>query len=141
MTDMIAPQLDWDRSRRISNAIGAGMRHCWWNARRALRTRPELEHGRYVEGYVVTLDHLLPVEHGWVEHDGVIIDPTLYHTPCVYFPGLRFTKAEIAAVRGYKPIAWQYGWAGEESPQYHAAYARALAFVGEHLQLRRVDND
>ncbi len=30
------------------------------------------------------------IEHGWIEKDGMVIDPTLPTDEIVYFPGLRF---------------------------------------------------
>ena len=91
----------------------------------------------YVEGMAVFGG--LPVEHGWVEKDGVIVDPTLPLKPGVYFPGLRFRgELEVAeALRIPKatytsdlPIFYRFGWGGVDSPEFRAALIAAYRYVG-----------
>jgi len=70
----------------------------------------------YVEGMAVLGG--LPIEHGWVEKEGVIIDPTLPDDQGEYFPGLRFqgecglAKALQRFKRRELPFFYHYGWGG-----------------------------
>ena len=65
-------------------------------------TVPELAGAVYVEGYAVierASGRGLVIEHGWIEHDGRIVDPTLHgERETAYFAGLRFTLPERLAV-------------------------------------------
>jgi hypothetical protein len=96
----------------------------------------------YVEGIVVEVMEGggFPFEHGWVEKDGEIIDPTLPSHELVYFPGLRFVGvlglAEALAIPkpDYTsedfPIFYRFGWGGADSPVSSQARREAhrLAF-------------
>ena len=48
---------------------------------------PEFEQATYVEGIV---NFGVPLEHGWIQFEGEIIDPTLPTGNMICFPGLRF---------------------------------------------------
>jgi hypothetical protein len=81
----------------------------------------------------------LPIEHGWVEKDGVIVDPTLPLDKGVYFPGLRFkgqrglAEALRIAKPGYTtelPIFYRFGWGGVDSPEFRAALIAAYRHAG-----------
>lgn len=79
-------------------------------------------------------------EHGWVEKDGVIIDPTLPNDDLDYFPGLRFkgqqglAKAMQISKPKYTvedlPIFCRFGWGGVDSPKFRAAMIAAYRYVG-----------
>lgn len=99
---------------------------------------PEYNKADYVEGYAV-IDGEFCIEHGWVEQDGVVIDPTLPHDDIVYFPGLRFTGGLgiSEALRIPKedwceelPIFYRFGWGGIESPEFRAAIVAAYRHAG-----------
>ena len=83
------------------------------------------------------------IEHGWVEQDGVVIDPTLHDEGIVYFPGLRFTgergiaKAmEIPKEKWCKdlPFFFRFGWGGIESPEFRAAIVAAYRYAGWRIR-------
>ena len=53
---------------------------------------------RYCEGAdIAVIEGVMVIEHGWVERDGMVVDPTLPRDNMVYFAGLRFRgQTEIA---------------------------------------------
>ena len=121
-------------SARMAEKVGAEPKQCFLNAWQALQCEHELEGGLYVEGWAVTDDDALVIEHGWLELGGEIVDPTVYDPPArAYFPVLRFdrdqARAELAANDGELPIVWRYGQ-GAASPEYRQAYEDALEFSG-----------
>jgi hypothetical protein len=70
------------------------------------------------------------MEHGWIEFDGEIIDPTLPTDRIVYFPGLRFdggqglsTAFKIPKPKGNHdlPIFYRFGRCGSDSPEFSSA--------------------
>jgi len=74
-----------------------------------MHERPGL---RYVEGWIISDVNGLLIEHGWLETDTAIIDPTLYRRPpLAYFAGLVFTPAQASSTlqalgNGELPLAW-----------------------------------
>lgn len=130
---MSTKTLDTALSAQLAKTVRAPSKECWLNAFRAMHERPGL---RYVEGWCV-LNGLL-VEHGWLETDTAIVDPTLYrHPPARYFAGLVFTPAAASSTlqvlgTGELPIAWHMRQAPEFAP-YKAAFDAALAYsiIGE----------
>jgi hypothetical protein len=81
-----------EKSKRLKGAIRARAQQCYANAWDAIETQEEYQHATYVEGMAVARG--LVIEHGWVEQDGEIIDPTLPDAGVTYFPGLRFEGRE-----------------------------------------------
>ena len=77
-----------EESKRVGKVVRAKPRQCYRNALRVVTQVPEYTRADYVEGMAVVDG--LPVEHGWVEIDGAILDPTLPTEEVAYFPGLRF---------------------------------------------------
>ena len=74
------------------------------------------------------------IEHGWLELDGEIIDPTLVADPVEYFAGLRFSEREtwqLAGKLGGFPLFYGYGWGGWDSLEFRAAREAAEAFAAE----------
>ncbi len=78
------------------------------------------------------------IEHGWVERDGEILDPTLPREEIVYFSGLRFEgeKGIAEAMRRPKligkddlPFFYRYGWGGHDSPEFCEARRRGQAYA------------
>ena len=79
------------------------------------------------------------IEHGWVEKDGVVVDPTLPRDNLVYFAGLRFQgQRELAeamqtpkpSYTEHLPIFYRFGWGGIESPEFRAALVSANRYAG-----------
>jgi hypothetical protein len=88
--------LNREISLALAESIGALPRQCWRNAALALVS---LGRGMYVEGVAVTLG--LPMEHGWVEVDGQIVDPTWTSVPsAVYYPVFSYTLDEVMLSTG-----------------------------------------
>ena len=87
----------------------------------------------YVEGYALSGSPLKQVEHGWVEYEGQIIDPTFPKGVARYEPGLRFTGKELHEAMDTisknlhtadLPIFYRLGWGGSESPEMMLANKR-----------------
>jgi hypothetical protein len=133
-------KLDRELSQQIAEANGAINKRCWRNAFLGLGDLPGAV---YVEGWVVTHNGML-AEHGWLEFEGRIVDPTpvyLENPPATYFPGLRFSAEEARQVLetrsdtcepGDLPLAWRFGWGGMDAPEYRAAFEAAWAYVKAH---------
>ena len=131
--------LDRELSQRLAQAIDAEDQACWRNAFLCLA---HLDGAVYVEGWAVTRGSV-PREHGWLEVNGCIVDPTpayLEDTPAVYFPGLRFTAEEARRTvetrsstcePGDFPLAWRFGWGGADAPEYRAAFDAAWTYAQE----------
>jgi hypothetical protein len=120
-------------SKRAGKKVKAAPNACWQNAYRALMQLPELSSGCYVEGWIVNIEIPVPLEHAWIELAGQIIDPTpvMWRETHAYFPGLRFTKAEVLqTVRDETelPIASRFGAEGIKSPAYRTAWKQAFFF-------------
>lgn len=88
------------------------------------------------------------IEHGWVEHDGVVIDRTLTADDIAYFPGLRFTGGLgiSEALQIPKPdwcedlpILYRFGWRGVESPEFRSAIDAAYRYVGMEEMAKRYE--
>jgi hypothetical protein len=129
-------------SKRAGNLIRAKKQACYLNAFRVIQEVPGYRAATYVEGMVVQVVEGggFPFEHGWVEKDGEIIDPTLPAHELVYFPGLRFVGvrglAEALAIPkpDYTtedfPFFYRFGWGGADNPEFSQARREAyrLAF-------------
>lgn len=134
---------DITESKRVAEIIGAVGKQCYYNAFRVVFDIPEYSKADYVEGYAVYDSGL--IEHGWVEKDGVIVDPTLPQDDMTYFPGLRFrggTGVSEAMLEIPKPkyttvdlpIFYRFGLGIQEHPGMKAAWDAALA-----TQKQRID--
>lgn len=125
-------------SERVSKALRAKKQHCYRNAFRLIQEMPEYSNADYVEGIAVAAGGF-PIEHGWVEKDGVIIDPTLPNGPLAYFPGLRF-GGQLGLAKALHipklprtndlPFFLRFGWGGIDSPEFRAAQSAAQRFLG-----------
>jgi len=133
---------DTIESARVGKLVRAKSRQCYLNAFRVIQQVREYAQADYVEGMAVTGG--LAIEHGWVEKDGTIVDPTLPSQEMVYFPGLRFrgehglAKAITIPKPDYTeedlPFFYRFGWGGIDSPEFRMALVAAYRFVGcEHL--------
>jgi|ERR1043165_5172557 hypothetical protein len=123
-------------SLRLQKAVKAKHKQCFINAVRVVWNVREYHRATYVEGIAV-VDGMC-IEHGWVEHDGEILDPTLPQEDMIYFAGLRF-EGEPGIAEGIKrpkpkgaedlPFFYRYGWGGKDSPEFCQAWQQALEFV------------
>jgi hypothetical protein len=129
---------DTVESKRIGRLLRAKKQQCYRNAFRLIQEVPEYSDADYVEGIAVVAAGFL-IEHGWVEKDGVIIDPTLPDNPINYFSGLRFhgqlglakamTIPKLSHTKDL-PIFFRFGWGGIDSPEFRAAQAAANRHIG-----------
>lgn len=142
--------VDYELSQQIAEAVKAELKACWRNAFMGLYELPD---ATYVEGWAVTLWGLLVIEHGWLEYQGKIVDPTAALWDelrgMVYFPGLRFDRDQAregmeksaTCEPGDLPIAWRYGWGGFQSKDYKASYEAALAYIQKMRDEEGSSND
>jgi hypothetical protein len=137
ITNSVASTKNVEESARLGREVGAVAQQCFRNAFKVIEYVPGYENAWYVEG-VVACGPLL-TEHGWVERDGEVLDPTRPDGRMAYFPGLRFRgQAGVAeALRLPKPsrtdpdlpFLYRFGWGGYESPEFRRAWEDARAFV------------
>jgi hypothetical protein len=138
---------DTVESKRVSKLIRAKEKHCYYNAFRVIQEVPEYAAADYVEGMAVFGGP--PIEHGWVEKDGVIVDPTLPLKEVAYFPGLRF-RGQHASAEAFKipkpsytkdlPIFYRFGWGGVDSPEFRAALVAAYRHAGMEQIAQQYEN-
>jgi hypothetical protein len=76
-------------SMRVRRLVRSRPKQCYLNAARVVLFVPKYADADYVEGLAV-IGKALVIEHGWVERDGMIVDPTRPRDEMDYFPGLRF---------------------------------------------------
>jgi hypothetical protein len=129
-------EVDCELSRRVAEAVGGKPQSAWRTACLALRSHLQLEKGFYVEGWAVTLDNLLVIEHGWIELVGRIVDPTRWASELAYYPVLRFDKDQLlqALVDCPRlPIAWHRGARLQDNPAYHRSWQEACALAQSQL--------
>ena len=129
--------IDFDTSAKLAGLIQAMPRQCWKNAIKAL---PLLPGGRYVEGCLVDG---FPIEHGWCEWEGKIVDPTLYNdleTPYFYLPGVKYTFEDVVKRVPKKsvtlPLVYHEkgaGFGGFGVKSYLDAYNQALGLFGSKI--------
>ena len=126
-------------SKRVGKIIRAKGQQCYYNAFHVIQEVPEYADADYVEGLAVP-NGGLPIEHGWVEKDGVVIDPTLPEREAVYFAGLRF-RGGVPLAKALRipkpeyttedfPIFHRFGWGGIDSPEFRAALIAAYRHAG-----------
>lgn len=124
--------LDLVRSKDIAKKIGARAKQCFYNAYKALDYLPA--EARYIEGWI--LKDLL-IEHAWIDLDGAIIDPTLWHSqPVTYYPGISLSEAELLALvvkHGDLPVAYRL-LGTDKYPAYKAAFDQAIADFNKSIE-------
>jgi hypothetical protein len=134
--------LDMLTSLLASTAIDANPHSCFENALK-LFLEPDIgplwRHARFVEGWYVIdeQDEVIVNEHGWLELDGRIIDPTVVillppETPVYYFAGVTRSWEEIQLLTHKKQVWFPYvrnvgtyGTDGLGHPHYKAAHDAA----------------
>ncbi len=125
---------DIAESKRVGKLVRSISKQCYLNAFRVVHNVPEYAKADYVEGMAVLGG--MPIEHGWVEIDGVIVDPTLPMHHGEYFPGLRFSGQYglAEALQRFKstelPFFYHFGWGGVDSPEFKAALIAAYRHAG-----------
>ena len=130
---------DIDESKRVKELVMSKAKQCYVNAARVVMGVAEYADAEYVEGLAV-IEKVFVIEHGWIEKDGVIIDPTLPDKPLDYFPGLRFKglRGVAEALKVPKPertsedfpIFFRFGWGGIDSPEFRSALVEAYRYAG-----------
>jgi hypothetical protein len=125
-------------SKRTGSLVRSEGKQCYLNAFRVIQEVEEYADADYVEGGAV-IGGVMVIEHGWVEKDGVIVDPTLPRDNLVYFAGLRFCgqrgiaeamQTPKPSYSEHLPIFYRFGWGGVESPEFRAAMAGAYRYAG-----------
>lgn len=134
-------------SRRVRKMVRARSKKCYLNAMRVISDVPGYQEADYVEGYAVIPGRIC-IEHGWVERDGEITDPTLPDADITYFPGLRF-KGNLGIAKALQipkedwckdlPIFHRFGWGGIESPEFRSAIVAAYRYVGMEDTAKRYE--
>jgi len=86
-----------EKSREIARKINSRPGECFYNASTGSNS---VDNGQYVIGYVWDRHKKYAIEHGWIESDGEIIDPTLILLDnniklSRYFPVLHFNHEEM----------------------------------------------
>lgn len=125
-----------EKSLRLAKDKRANVkkRQCYYNAFKAVQYVPEYAEAVYVEGIAVFREGL-PIEHGWIECDGEIIDPTLPTEDLLYFPGLRcegqlgISKIMVATESVGVPLFYAFGWGGRDLPGFQKARRLALEYA------------
>lgn len=123
-------KVDRDLSRRLAESTATKPRSAWRTAWRALQSHTDLENGFYVEGWAAPLDGSRVFEHGWLEIDGRIVDPTRWESQLAYFPVLRFDRDQVcdaSANRPELPVTWRYASRQRINPAYRRAWHAAHA--------------
>ena len=133
-----------ERTRRL---VRAKSKQCYLNAFRVIQEVEEYADADYVEGLAV-IQGVIVIEHGWVEKDGVVVDPTLPRDNLTYFPGLRFKgqwglaeamKIPKPSYSEHLPIFYRFGWGGIESPEFRAALVAAYRYAGMESLAKRYE--
>jgi len=90
--------LDQSASLELAKQIGSRANRSFDNAYRAVLV---IEGASYVQGFLVTSTTSEPIEHGWIESEGRVLDPSLPHLPdplaLQYFPAQRLSRKQLAA--------------------------------------------
>ena len=133
---------DEQLSRTISNIVRAKIKACWENSIRgafALAKRSPDEMVWYVEGFVYDEQFRIYYEHGWIETETMILDPTRVLHQNIgyeYFPGAFFQigkdLVDKKKAKGMLPLVRSCGAGG----MAHSGYKQSLASV--HLRWKEL---
>lgn len=102
---------------------------------------PEYVDAAYVEGVAVIGG--LAIDHGWIESDDEIVDPTLPEGSLVCFPGLILDgQRGIAETMmlpaqdgcGDLPLLNRFGWGGADSAEFRRAREGAQCLVERNAE-------
>jgi len=87
-----------DLSIQVKRLIKSVPKQCYKNAFMAINRIDLLAGALYVEGWGVTEGiHSLAIEHGWIELNNKIIDPTIPGEILEYYPVKKYTRDEMRA--------------------------------------------
>lgn len=131
---------DHAESHRVARLVRPRVSQCHHNAYRVLETLPDYADAVYVEGIAIRSGES-PMEHGWLERDGKIIDPTIPDDQAgPYFAGLRFVgrqgfwEAQRSTPMGEDkvlvPFFYRLGFGGSDSPEMRDAWRQAWEWLG-----------
>lgn len=121
------------RSAELSERCRAVIKECYKNSVLALPLVMTDEPAEYVEGYVIDTDIGFPFEHGWIETETEILDPTLIKldddlSRYVYVPASRFTYAEI--MDEFDVDGMMLPITDMRSPNQQQAFLAAMEYLG-----------
>jgi hypothetical protein len=97
---------DVELSKQLAQECDAQSKECYKNSVMALS---RVEGGKYVEGYFVIdfeAGFQFPIEHGWIDKDGTIIDITLPDDEGIYIPANSWNFKEVMAKVGGTGESW-----------------------------------
>lgn len=101
--------INLELSQQLSKTIRAKAKQCFNNAYRAIQDVYPYAH--YVEGFVVTTNGPLAVEHAWLEVNGEIVDPTfcnlslpLSKADQFEYEGVKQKRSEPTLAKVYLPV-------------------------------------
>ena len=129
---------DKEESHHVAKLVRAKERQCYLNAFHVVQEVDAYGDADYIEGFVVD-ERGLFLEHGWVERQGIVVDPTLPDHDCRYVAGLRFhgqsglAQAMIIPkpehTKDDLPFFYRFGWGGSDHPDFAKARADAEAIA------------
>ena len=137
-SEVITQTKNFEESHRVARHkdVLSKCQQCYGNAMRVVMYVPEYADATYVEGIAVVKTGLC-IEHGWVENDGEIIDPTLPDDSLMYFSGLRF-QGQMGIAEAIQipkepwcedlPFFYRFGFGGNDSPDFTDARKEAEAY-------------
>lgn len=120
---------DAEESARVARSIGAVVKSCFFNARKAILKLEDYRDASYVEGFAI-IDMGAAIEHGWIVREGQVVDPTLPIGTRAYYPGLEFQGRDginefLATPAGRRckntPFFYAFGWGGDDSESFRRA--------------------
>lgn len=95
-------EVDIQLAQELAELTNPRPKACWKNsldAYLALRyhDKDKAVDARYVEGHLIICEGSLPIAHGWLEVNGLVVDVTLpgQHGPEMYYPVFYYTMTEI----------------------------------------------
>ena len=120
-----------DKSCELASQLPFERKYPFRNAFEAVQVLSDRAY--YVEGFAV---HAIAVmEHGWVELNGEILEPTTVwreHADVEYFTGLRYRRSTIIRLiekYGALPLAWMDRRFGDGDPRYRRARKEAFSYL------------
>lgn len=126
-------RINSERSRELAKQCDPQKKECYTNAFTSLALAGE--NAKYVEGYTVDNEIGFPFEHGWIETEDEILDPTLIMLDddlaarYTYFPANEWTHNEVfdefdAAGSATLPLA------DMRDPKQQEAFQAAMSHLG-----------
>ena len=138
-------EVDYQLSVDIAQQVSAQPKHCWHNS---ILGQQVLPNALYIEGWIVVPEGVV-IEHGWLEMESKIVDPTL--VPRIheesevprYFSGIYYTVEEsfegLEATDGELPLVYRDGCWGRVTAPYMLAYCDAWEYSFAHCDVDATD--